>query len=162
MSHFESKRRLLGQILEKPCVRSSGHIFSPIIITLGQNVCLDEISGDSKNGLCRVKNLVTESNLKKIEYVLEASFSVRYSWNLDIMFAWTKSRTNLKMGQVTSRGCDLNLCSLILCHIIQKAQVRDSRVTIARLLFFFFFFINICSNTILKMKIWLLPSSMNT
>ena len=35
-----------------PCVRSRGHIFSPIIMKLGQNVCLDEF----ENGSCRVKN----------------------------------------------------------------------------------------------------------
>ena len=34
MGHIMSKTRSLGQILEKPCVCSRGHIFS-------QNVCLD-------------------------------------------------------------------------------------------------------------------------
>ena len=44
MGHVESKTRSLDQILEKkPCVRSRGHIFSPIIMKLGQNVCLDKI-----------------------------------------------------------------------------------------------------------------------
>ena len=33
----------LGQTLEKPCLRSRGHIFSPITIKLGQRVCLYEI-----------------------------------------------------------------------------------------------------------------------
>ena len=32
------KNRSLGQILEKSCVQSKGHIFSPIIMKLGQNV----------------------------------------------------------------------------------------------------------------------------
>ena len=32
------KTRSVGQILEKPCVRSRGHIFSQIIVKLGQNV----------------------------------------------------------------------------------------------------------------------------
>ena len=36
MSHVGSKTRSRGQILEKPCVRSRGHIFSPIITKLGQ------------------------------------------------------------------------------------------------------------------------------
>ena len=44
MGLVESKTRSLGQILEKPCVRSRGHIFSPLIMKLGQNVCLGEIS----------------------------------------------------------------------------------------------------------------------
>ena len=56
MGHVGSKSRSLGQILEKPCVCSKGHVFSPIIIKLGQNVCLDEISAKSENRSCWVKN----------------------------------------------------------------------------------------------------------
>ena len=40
MGHVGSKTRSLGQILEKPCVRSRGQIVCPIIMKLGQNVCL--------------------------------------------------------------------------------------------------------------------------
>ena len=65
LGHVGSKTRSLGQILEKPCVRSRDHIFSPIIMKLGQNVCLDEISDAFENGSCWVKNWVTESNLRK-------------------------------------------------------------------------------------------------
>ena len=43
MGHVGSKTRSLGQILEKPCVCSRGHILSLIIMKLGQTVCLDEI-----------------------------------------------------------------------------------------------------------------------
>ena len=43
MGHVRSKTRSLGKFLEKPCVRSRGHIFSSIITKLGKNVCLDEI-----------------------------------------------------------------------------------------------------------------------
>ena len=50
------KTRTVGQILEKPCVRSRGNIFSPIIMKLGQNVCLDEISDGMENRSCQVKN----------------------------------------------------------------------------------------------------------
>ena len=32
------------------CVRSRSHIFSPIIMKLGQNVCLDKISNKFENG----------------------------------------------------------------------------------------------------------------
>ena len=53
--HVESKPRSLGQILEKPYVPCRGHIFSPIIMRLGQNFCLDEISDKFENGLCWVK-----------------------------------------------------------------------------------------------------------
>ena len=56
MGHVRSKTRSLGQILEKLCVRSKGHIFSPLIMKLGQNVCFDKISDECENGLCRVKN----------------------------------------------------------------------------------------------------------
>ena len=56
MGHVGSKTRLLGQILDKPCVLSRGHIFSPIIMKLGQNVCHDEISHRFENGLCCFKN----------------------------------------------------------------------------------------------------------
>ena len=81
ISHVGSKTRLLGQILEnpcvpyrghifsplimklgenvcleKPCVRSRGHIFSPIIMKRDQNVCLDEISDKFENESCWVKN----------------------------------------------------------------------------------------------------------
>ena len=38
------------------CVRSRGHIFSLIIMKLGQNVCHDEILYKFKNGSCGVKN----------------------------------------------------------------------------------------------------------
>ena len=55
MSHVRSKTRSLGQIPEKPYVHSIGHIFSPIIMKLGQNVCLDEISDRFENGSCWVK-----------------------------------------------------------------------------------------------------------
>ena len=55
MVHVGSKTRSLGQNLEKPCIRSRGHIFSPIILKLGHNVCLDRISDEFKNGSCEVK-----------------------------------------------------------------------------------------------------------
>ena len=45
----------LGQISEKPYVQSTGHIFCPIIMKLGQNVCLHEISDRFENGSCWVK-----------------------------------------------------------------------------------------------------------
>ena len=47
--HGRSKTRSLGQILEKPCVCSRGHIFSLLIMKLGQIVCRDEISEKCKN-----------------------------------------------------------------------------------------------------------------
>ena len=65
MGHVRSKTMSPGQMLEKPCVNSRGHIFSPIIMKLGQNNFLDEISEEFENGSCRVKNYVTRSNVRK-------------------------------------------------------------------------------------------------
>ena len=56
LGHVGSKTRSLGQILKKPCVRSRGHILSPILMKLGQNVCLDEISDEKELDSCGVKN----------------------------------------------------------------------------------------------------------
>ena len=50
MGHVESKTRSLGQILEKPCVRFRGHIFSPIIMKLGQSVVLMKSRTNLKMG----------------------------------------------------------------------------------------------------------------
>ena len=55
MGQVRSKTKSVDQILEKPCVRSRGHIFSLIIIELGQNVCLDKILDELDNRLCWVK-----------------------------------------------------------------------------------------------------------
>ena len=56
MGQVRSKTRSVDQILEKPCVRSRGHIFSQIIVKLGQNICLDKILDEFENRLCQVKN----------------------------------------------------------------------------------------------------------
>ena len=39
-----------------PCVLSKGHIFSRIIMKLGQNVCLDESLDKFEYGSCWIKN----------------------------------------------------------------------------------------------------------
>ena len=39
-----------------PCVRSRGHIFSPIFMKLDQNVCLNKISDEFEIASCGVKN----------------------------------------------------------------------------------------------------------
>ena len=56
MGHVGSKTRSLGQILEKPCVHSRGHILSRILMEVGQDVCLDDISEEFENGSRGVKN----------------------------------------------------------------------------------------------------------
>ena len=54
--HVGSKTRSLGQILEKLCVCSRGHIYSPISTKHDQHICLDEVLHKFENGSCRVKN----------------------------------------------------------------------------------------------------------
>ena len=39
-----------------PCIHLTGHIFSPLIMKLGQKVCLDDISDEIENRSCWVKN----------------------------------------------------------------------------------------------------------
>ena len=56
MGHVGSKARPPGQILEKPCGYTRGHIFSLIIMKCSQNVCLDKILDKFKNESCRIKN----------------------------------------------------------------------------------------------------------
>ena len=56
MGHLGSKTRSPGQILGKPSVRFRGHIFSQILMKVGQDVCLDDISDEFENGSCGVKN----------------------------------------------------------------------------------------------------------
>ena len=56
MGHVGSKTRSLGQILEEPCVPSRGHIFSLIIMKLGENVSLDKILYKFGKGSCWVNN----------------------------------------------------------------------------------------------------------
>ena len=51
-----SKTKSLGQILDKFCLHSRGHIFSQIIMKLGQDVGLNEVSEEFEHGSCRVKN----------------------------------------------------------------------------------------------------------
>ena len=56
MGHVRSKTRSQGQIIDKPCVHCRGPIFCPIIMKLGQNVCLDGICDEFENGSWWVKN----------------------------------------------------------------------------------------------------------
>ena len=55
MGYVGSKNRSLGQISEKPCVRTRGHNFCLIIMKHGQNVCLHEISHEFTNVSSRIK-----------------------------------------------------------------------------------------------------------
>ena len=67
------KTRSLGQILEKPCVCSRGHIFSPIIIKLDQNVrCGFHLSLEMGHVWSKTRSL--GKILEKIVYAVEATF----------------------------------------------------------------------------------------
>ena len=56
MGHVGSKTRSLGQMIEKPCVRSRGHIYSPKIMKLVENAFLDEISKEFEKRSYGAKN----------------------------------------------------------------------------------------------------------
>ena len=68
----------VGQFLEKRCVRSRGLIFSPIIMKLGENVCLDEIHVSDKLtlkvGHVGSKTMTLGEILENLEYTLETAF----------------------------------------------------------------------------------------
>ena len=102
MGHVGSKTRSQGQIFEKACARSRGHIFSPIIMNLGQNVCLDKISLEFRMGYVGLKTRSLGQILENLVYALEATFSDRLSWNLVRMFVFIKSRMSCKMVYVMS------------------------------------------------------------
>ena len=56
MGYVGSKTRSVGKILEKRFIRSRGHILRLIILNVGQNVCLDKILDEFKNGSWQDKN----------------------------------------------------------------------------------------------------------
>ena len=49
-------RRASSVVNFLPCVCSRGHSFGRILMKIGQDVCLDEISDEFENGSCGVKN----------------------------------------------------------------------------------------------------------
>ena len=56
IGHVGSKSWSLGHILEKPCVRCRGQIFSPILLKFSKDVCPIDILNQFKNVLCWLKN----------------------------------------------------------------------------------------------------------
>ena len=56
MGHVGSETISLGQILKENLVYAlETSCFGPILMKLGQNSCLDEISDDYENGSCGIK-----------------------------------------------------------------------------------------------------------
>ena len=70
LGHMESKLRSVGQIKEKCCLHSRGHIYDPIIMNFGQNVCLDDVYVEFDTGSRGVKNEVSRSNQRKTLFSL--------------------------------------------------------------------------------------------
>ena len=100
MGHVSSKTRSLGQMLEKPCACSRGHIFSLMILTRDQHVCLDEILHKFGYGHVGSK---TRSPGQILEKPCEHSTGHIFSQviiNLVRMISLVKSGTNLKIGYV--------------------------------------------------------------
>ena len=54
--HHGFKNFLGEPCLQKRCECFTGHIFDSILMKLGQNLCLDEVSQEFENGSCGVKN----------------------------------------------------------------------------------------------------------
>ena len=49
-SHGGPKNRSAGQVLENLCACHRSHIFSPVLLKDGQDVCLDDILDKLENG----------------------------------------------------------------------------------------------------------------
>ena len=64
IGHIGSKNKSLGQILDKPCVRSRDNFIALIPMKLKQNICLDKISNLFENASCR-------SNTRQLGQILE-------------------------------------------------------------------------------------------
>ena len=56
LGHVGSKARLLGQILEKPCVHSRGQSFDSKVMKLNQNANDHNIKVKFEIGSCWIKN----------------------------------------------------------------------------------------------------------
>ena len=101
------KTRSLGQILEKPYVHSRGHIFSPIIMKFGQNVCLDKISDEFEKGHVRLKTRslgqIFGKPCVRCRGHIFSLIIMKLGQNVCLM----KSQTSSKMGHVWSRTMSL-------------------------------------------------------
>ena len=77
IKYVGSKTRSLGQILEKPCVRSRGQIFSLIIMKLGQNIVLITSRMTLKMSHVGGKTKSVGQILEKLCVCSRATFSVQ-------------------------------------------------------------------------------------
>ena len=90
-------------MLEKPCVRSRGHIFSLIIRKLGQNVCLDNTLFEIKNGSCWVKNRSLGQILQKTLCTLWRPHFQFHNHETCQNICLDETSDELKMGYVGSK-----------------------------------------------------------
>ena len=77
MGSVGSKRRSLGQILEKSCLHSGSHILGPFFIKLTQDDNHDDISIDCDHGWAGVKSRSLGQILENLVHTLEATFSTQ-------------------------------------------------------------------------------------
>ena len=96
LGHLGRKTRSQGQILEKPCLHSIGHILSPILMALGQKVCLDQISDIMGHVGSKTRSL--SLMFVNLVYTLETTFLARYSIIMARVFPFMKSLTTFKLG----------------------------------------------------------------
>ena len=75
VKHWVSRSNLL----KKTCVRSRRHIFRPVLVEFGQNVCLNEVSDDFENRSClqkktKKKQVIMSNLFKNLMYALEVTY----------------------------------------------------------------------------------------
>ena len=114
VSHDGSKTWSLGQILEKPCVCSRGHIFSLIIMKFGWNVCLDEILNDFENRSCQVRSgQLIEKPCVRCRGHIFSPIIMKHGQNVcidDISHEFENGSCQVK-NQVTRSKCWKTLCT---------------------------------------------------
>ena len=74
MGYVGLKTRSLGQIIEKPCNHSRGHIYSPIFMKLPQNDCLYKSCISSKMGHVGSKTRSLDQIIENLVNNLETIF----------------------------------------------------------------------------------------
>ena len=122
LGHVQLKTRSLGQIIEKPCKHSRGHIFCLIFMKLGQNVHLNQIQVKCKSGSCMAKNQVSRSNHRKSLLTLQKSHFLP-----NLHKTWSECSFSSNVHQFPNWV----MCGLKLGHQVksQKTLVNTLEVT---------------------------------
>ena len=126
-----------GQILEKPCVRLGDHFFGPILMKLGQDVCLKIISKEFENTFCWIKTNSIGQILEKpcvrsggyifgpIFMKLDENVCLYEFYNGSSPVRNYVTRSNLKKKKKNPVHAKGLICSLILIKLGQKSQIRS-------------------------------------